>query len=155
MPSYADIDAIKDLGWIPEGDVDALNTERPTMIPRLIASISGVIASYLRKQYRQPLPSPTPDEIVWAVVAHVVYRLVFGKRGVNVTDDIAQEVKAEYEFAKRWIEDLADGKAELDFAADGTPTVDEGGPSLGTMSDPYEFINDVQIDKRGYGPECP
>lgn len=146
-----DIDAIKDLGGIPLSDVDDLNSERPTMIPRLIASIYGIIKSYLRKQYKVPLPEPEPDEIVFAVVSWVVYQLVFLKRGVNVTDDVAQEVKANYEFAKKWIEDLADGKAELDFAADQSPSVDEGGPSLGSMSNPYQFINDLRDQNYGNG----
>ena len=146
-----DIDAIKDLGGIPLSDVDDLNSERPTMIPRLIASIYGIIKSYLRKQYKVPLPEPEPDEIVFAVVSWVVYQLVFLKRGVNVTDDVAQEVKANYEFAKKWIEDLADGKAELDFAADQSPSVDEGGPSLVSMSNPYQFINDLRDQNYGNG----
>jgi phage gp36-like protein len=148
-----DIDAIKDLGGIPLSDVDDLNSERPTMIPRLIASIYGIIKSYLRKQYKVPLPEPEPDEIVFAVVSWVVYQLVFLKRGVNVTDDVAQEVKANYEFAKKWIEDLADGKAELDFAADQSPSVDEGGPSLGSMSNPYQFVDDLR-DQRNVGCGC-
>ena len=146
-----DIDAIKDLGGIPLSDINDLNSERPTMIPRLIASIYGIIKSYLRKQYKVPLPEPGPDEIVFAVVSWVVYQLVFLKRGVNVTDDVAQEVKANYEFAKKWIEDLADGKAELDFAADQSPSVDEGGPSLGSMSNPYQFINDLRDQNYGNG----
>lgn len=147
-----DIDAIKDLGGIPLSDVDDLNSERPTMIPRLIASIYGIIKSYLRKQYKVPLPEPEPDEIVFAVVSWVVYQLVFLKRGVNVTDDVAQEVKANYEFAKKWVEDLADGKAELDFAADQSPSVDEGGPSLGSMSNPYQFVDDLR--DQNYNSGC-
>lgn len=146
-----DVDAIKDLGGIPLSDVDDLNSERPTMIPRLIASIYGIIKSYLRKQYKVPLPEPEPEEIVFAVVSWVVYQLVFLKRGVNVTDDVAQEVKANYEFAKKWIEDLADGKAELDFAADQSPGVDEGGPSLGSMSNPYQFVDDLRDQNYGNG----
>lgn len=141
-----DIDAIKDLGGIPIDDVDALHAERPTMIPRLIASIYGIIKTYLRKQYKMPLLEPEPEEIVFAVVSWVVYQLVFLKRGVNVTDDVAQEVKANYEFAKKWIEDLSDGKCELDFAADQSPTVDEGGPSLGSMSNSYQFIDDLRAN---------
>lgn len=146
-----DIDAIKDLGGIPLSDVDALNAERPTMIPRMIASIYGIIKTYLRKQYKVPLPEPEPDEIVFAVVSWVVYQLVFLKRGVNVADDVAQEVKANYEFAKKWIEDLSDGKCELDFAADQTPGTDDGGPSTGTMSNPYQFVDDLRDQRYGCG----
>lgn len=149
-----DLNAIKDLGGIPESDVDALHAERPTMIPRLIASIYGIVKSYLRKQYKIPLPEPEPEEIVFAVVSWVVYQLVFLKRGVNVTDEVAQEVKANYEFARKWIEDLADGKAELDFNADASPAVDEGGPALGTMSGPYQFIADVQAQQSGDDCGC-
>jgi len=149
-----DIDAIKDLGGIPESDVDGLNTARPTMIPALIASIYGVIKSYLRKQYRMPLADPIPDEIVWAVVQWVVYQLVFVKRGVNVTDDVALEVKANYEFAKKWIEDLSDGKCELDLNADQTPGLDDGGPSLGTMAGPYQFVDDSREARYNENAGC-
>jgi phage gp36-like protein len=149
-----DIDAIKDLGGIPESDVDAMNSERPTMIPRLIASIYGIIKTYLRKQYKVPLPEPEPEEIVFAVVSWVVYQLVFLKRGVNVTDAVAQEVKANYEFAKKWIEDLSDGKCELDFNTDLSPSVDEGGPALGTMSGPYQFLDDARAQRNGGDCGC-
>lgn len=146
MAVYATTQDVKDLGMMPDTELD----EFVTTLPALITACSGVADSYLRKRYKLPLVTPYPRELVQCVVQLVVYR-VYLKRGVKVTtSDVAKQIVELKDAAMKWLDDVSRGLVELDVAADASPTVDEGGPVYGQLGSPYSWY-DQSSGSSGYG----
>lgn len=150
MAAYATVQDIKDLGMLPDEDLDDLITSYPTMVAALIAAVSGVADSYLRKRHKLPLNSPYPPELVNAVVQIVVYR-AYLKRGVEATStDVPKQIIASKDEAMKWLLDVSTGTVELDTNADASPDVEEGGPLFGSSGQPFSWYDQVQASQ-GYG----
>lgn len=95
---------------------------------------SGKVDSYLRGRYRVPLPGPTyPGEIVEAVCAIAAFTII-QSRGFDPSSGSDQTVRERYldqvgrPGLKGWLQQLAEGKVNLDLGADVTPGVHDGGP---------------------------
>jgi len=74
------------------------------------------INSYLGVRYQLPINSPLGD-LTDCEVAFIAYRLSF--RPFFAAN---AKVKDEYEFQKTWLEDIRDGKAQLDYATPNNQT---------------------------------
>jgi len=140
--AYGTITDIRDLGLIPDEDLDALDQARPTQIPRLFDAVSARFDTYLRPRYGVPMPgSPVPIELTDAVVAIVVARL-YAYRGfpsIPEGSDTVKEILLARDHAEAFLKDIRDGVAQLDWTKDATPGGLEAGPSVSYALTPAEF----------------
>ena len=109
---------------------------------------SGKVDSYLRGRYTLPLASPYPDEIKAAVCALAAYTLL-KRRGFN-PDAYDSNFRDEYLSTLEWLDKLSEGKVNLDVAADATPTVHEGRPSVYSAGYRYTFGEVEDNETRGW-----
>lgn len=149
--AYATVQDVKDLGMLPDPELDSFISDYPTTVSMLLEAASSVADSYLRKRYKLPLVSPYPPELTYAVVQIVVYR-VYLKRGVEATrNDVAKQIIELKDFAMEWLDNVSKGLVELDRAADATPVIDEGGPVYGSTGNPYSWYDQAYGGVGGYG----
>lgn len=109
---------------------------------------SGFIDSYLRGRYSLPLAVPYPDEIKRATCNIAAYTLL-KRRGFN-PDAYDSNFRDEYLSTLEWLDKLSEGKVNLDIAADATPTVQEGRPSIYSAGYPYTFGEVEDNEQRGW-----
>ncbi len=95
---------------------------------------SGKVDSYLRGRYKVPLPGPSyPGEIVEAVCAIAAFTIL-SARGFDPSSGADQTVRERYldqvgrPGLKGWLQQLAEGRVNLDIGSDGTPGVNDGAP---------------------------
>lgn len=156
--AYATIADIRDLGYIPDSDLDALDVERPTRIPRLFEAESAVFDTYLRPRYGVPMPgSPVPIELTDAVVAIVVARLYTVRGFPSIPDGsaVVKEILDARDRALRFRDDIRDGRAQLDFTKDTTPGLPEAGASTGYAPQPSAFKLSAAVSTCGGRPRWP
>jgi len=120
---YATIADMQQLGLPPAALANVPNATIDAFLTKASASVD----SYLRSQYKLPLVTPYPDEIVWATVCIGSYRLMVW-RGYN-PDEHDAEIRARYEDCVAWLGQLSRGQVRLDAAADAT-TRNEGAPMV-------------------------
>ena len=148
--AYGTITDIRDLGYIPDEDLDALNTERPTRIPQLFAAVSGWMDSYLRPRHKLPFAT-APAELIDACVAIVVWRLYITRGLPSLAapnaDPVVTEIKAAFDRAMDWLKAIRKGEAFLAYDGDSSPDNDEEGSSLGSAANPIVY----ELTGGGYG----
>jgi len=145
MSAYCTVQDLIDIGAMPEADIDALHTANPTMIPRLIESVSGVIDTWLRKRYKLPLKTPYPPELVTHTVTLVTYKL-YQKRGMDYGDPFAVSLKEDQDASWAWCKNISTGDQELAGDQDASPGLDEAGPLISSTGSPYAWL-----DQKGGG----
>lgn len=93
------------------------------------AAASGTVDSYLRGRYKLPLSEPYPQEIKRATAVLMAYDLL-SVRGFDAENGSDQNTLIRYEKTIEWLNMVAAGKVNLSVAADATPNVADGGPSV-------------------------
>jgi phage gp36-like protein len=102
-------------------------------IDDLLKKASAKFNTYARGRYKVPLTAPYPDEVIEAVCVLAAYQ-VMTVRGYDPNNDADRAIEDRYRDLtgrpgqKGWLQDLAQGRVNLDIAADTTPTTSEGGP---------------------------
>lgn len=117
--SEAELAPLEDLGnsGSPDAGVSA----------RALSDAAAEINSYLAVRYALPLPS-VPEALVRVACDIARYRLH--------QNAPTAEVKARYEHALKWLEDVRDGRAALVFK----PTAEEPAPPLTVRPDPVTHL---------------
>lgn len=98
-----------------------------------LAAASEAFNSYARGRYKVPLTLPAPLEVVIAVCVLAAYSIV-NVRGYDPREGADNNLRTRYEDLvgrqgqKGWLQQLADGKINLDIAADATGGVHDGAP---------------------------
>jgi phage gp36-like protein len=95
---------------------------------------TAVVNSYLRGRYKVPLAAPYPLEITLATAVIAAWNFI-NVRGFDPENRTDISIRLRYEDTlvgrsgqKSWLQALADGKVNLDVAADQTAMKHEGGP---------------------------
>jgi phage gp36-like protein len=145
MSCYATIQDVKDLGTLPESDIDLLEKRSPGITLRIATRISGNFDSRLMKRYAAPFQEPYPDALVDAVARVVAWRLLL-RRGFNPSSEQDTLVKEEKDEALAWVKEAADSKEGLvelplrqTSAGEGS-AVNAGGPLGYSEQSPYTWM---------------
>lgn len=156
MSQYTDIEIVKDLGSMPAEDIDALEVLYPGITNRLAIFYSGKINARLRKRYATPF-ADVPDTPVGLLICAsqlVAYRLWL-KRGFNPRSEHNQAIRDDYQEARDWLIEAADGQdglIELPLRETDPPAasgVDQGGPLGYSEASPYTWTT-RQLQGIGY-----
>lgn len=113
-----------------------------------LAAASEAFNSYARGRYKVPLTLPAPLEVVIAVCVLAAYSIV-NVRGYDPREGADNNLRTRYEDLvgrqgqKGWLQQLADGKINLDIAADATSGVHDGAPIVASRA--------ARSTGRGYG----
>lgn len=100
---------------------------------------SAVFDSYARGRYKVPLTLPAPIEVVIAVCVLAAYSIV-NARGYDPRDGADNNLRTRYEDLMGrqgqhgWLQQLSEGKVNLDIAADATSGVHDGGPIIASRA---------------------
>jgi hypothetical protein len=140
--AYGSISDIYLLGYIPKEDIDALEADEPGCVAAAFDAESGKFDAYLRPRYGVPWPDGTaPPELVDAVTALVVFRFYIrrGFSSVPEGSDVAKEIIASRDEAKKFRDDIRAGTAQLNWRVDATPSSLESGPSTGLAAMPSQM----------------
>lgn len=86
----------------------------------------GEINTYLRGRYALPIVT-IPIELVRAECVIATYDFL-SFRGFDPEAGADKNVWMRYRAVKKWLHAIADGKINLDIAADSTPVYNDGGP---------------------------
>lgn len=142
MASYVTtIDEVKELGIMPDDEVDQFEVDYPGIILKYAAAASALVDSYAQKRHETPFnPSKVPDSIKYHTVQLTVYKMYL-KRGFNPASEQDSWIKLVYDESIQWLKDLAKGLVEIPRDADLTPDDDEMGPLFDTSNDPYQVID--------------
>jgi hypothetical protein len=155
MSCYVNISDVKDLGTLPEEDIDELERRFPGLTIRVATKISGQFDDRLRKRYATPFQQPYPDSLIDNVARVVAYRLIL-KRGFNPSSEQDQLVVKEKDEALDWLKEAADsekGLIELPLRQESPPgesAINKGGPFGYSESNPYIWM-DVQARESRHG----
>ncbi|AUX25149.1 uncharacterized protein SOCEGT47_056930 [Sorangium cellulosum] len=155
MSCYVTIEDVRDLGTLPEEDIDQLEAQYPGITLRLATKISGQFDARLIKRYAAPFQEPYPDSLVDNVARVVAYRLTL-KRGFNPSSEQDQLIKEEKDEALAWLKEAADsekGLIELPRRQEtpgGSSAIDKGGPFGYSEANPYLWT-DAQAREPRYG----
>jgi hypothetical protein len=140
--AYASITDIRRLGYIPTEDLDALDDEDPLRIPDMLDAESDEFDLYIRPRNGVPIPSATvPPSLKRAVVRLVVFDLYImrGFPSIPEGSEVAKQIVASAEWAKKLRDDLRDGRAQMNPLHDATPGSPEAGASTGTSPQPSQY----------------
>jgi hypothetical protein len=132
--AYASITDLRRLGYIPIEDLDALDDEDPLRIPDMLEAESDEFDLYMRPRNGVPIPGATvPASLKRAVVRLVVFDLYImrGFPSIPEGSEVAKQIIASAEWAKKLRDDIRDGRAQLAPAADATPAYNEAGVRTG------------------------
>lgn len=95
---------------------------------------SALFDSYARGRYKVPLTLPAPQEVVVAVCVLAAYSIV-NVRGYDPNNGADANLRTRYDDLmgrafgqKGWLQQLSEGKVNLDIAADATSGVHDGAP---------------------------
>jgi phage gp36-like protein len=125
-----------------------------------LVAASALFDSYARGRYRVPLTLPAPIEVAIAVCVLAAYSIL-NTRGYDPHSGSDSNVRTRYEDLMGrqgqhgWLQQLSEGKVNLDIAADATAGVHDGGPIVssrwarGTGSGCYGQYRDSECDTRG------
>lgn len=152
--AYGDISDIVNLGYIPESDLNKLNTQNAARIPALFETISDEFDAYMRPRYGVPFPSLTvPPAVKRAVVHMVVYDLYIMRGFPSITEGsrVADRIVESYNEAKKFREDVRDGRAQFAQSSDATPSLLEAGASKAISASPADFKNGGGYKKKWTG----
>lgn len=132
--AYASITDIRRLGYIPTEDLDALDAEDTDRIPDMLEAESDEFDLYIRPRNGVPIPSSSvPPSLKRAVVRLVVFDLYImrGFPSIPEGSEVAKQIVASAEWAKKLRDDLRDGRAQMAPKDDSTPAYDEAGVETG------------------------
>jgi hypothetical protein len=132
--AYASISDIRKLGYIPVEDLDALDAEDPDRIQDMLDAESDEFDLYMRPRNGVPIPGATvPASLKRAVVRLVVFDLYImrGFPSIQEGSEVAKQIVASADWAKKLRGDIRDGHAQLAPASDSTPGYSESGPRTG------------------------
>lgn len=124
MPNYISTAEFQALG-LPAGAFTGFSGDPDDFV----AAASGVVDSYLRARYKLPLSEPYPQEIKRATANLASYDFL-SVRGFDPQQGFDGNVLIRYESTIKWLQDVANGKANLSGAADASPNSADGGPSV-------------------------
>lgn len=140
--AYATITDLRRLGYLPSEDLDALDDEDPDRIPDMLEAESDEFDLYIRPRNGVPIPSANvPPSLKRAVVRLVVFDLYImrGFPSIPEGSEVAKQIIASAEWAKRLRDDIRDGRAQINPLYDATPGSPEAGASTGTSPQPTQF----------------
>ena len=141
--AYGSIADIYLLGYIPKEDLDALDAEEVDRIPAMFDAESDEFDLYLIPKYGTSIPEASKGykAIKRAVVRLVVFELYImrGFSSIPEGSEVAKQIIASAEHARKLRDDLRDGIAQLDMKTDATPSKLEAGAVCRQAASPNQF----------------
>lgn len=140
--AYASLTDLQRLGYLPAEDLDALDDEDPLRIPDMLEAESDEFDLYIRPRNGVPIPSGSvPPSLKRAVVRLVVFDLYImrGFPSIPEGSEVAKQIVASAEWAKKLRDDIRDGRAQINPLHDATPGAPEAGASKGSSPQPSAF----------------
>ena len=140
--AYASITDLRRLGYLPTEDLNELDTEDADRIPDMLEAESDEFDLYIRPRSGVPIPAlSVPPSLKRAVVRLVVFDLYImrGFPSIPEGSEVAKQIVASAEWAKKLRDDLRDGRAQINPLYDATPGSPEAGASTGSSPPPSAF----------------
>jgi len=140
--AYATLADLQRLGYLPAEDLAELDGEDADRIPEMLEAESEEFDMYMRPKYGVPLPNSTGFKAIKrAVVRLVVFDLYIMRGFPSILEgsEVAKQIIASAEWAKKLRDDIRDGRAQIDPTLDATPGSPEAGASKGTSPQPSQF----------------
>lgn len=125
---YHPDDVVKFADFDGDGIADA------DVVGRALDDASGLIDSYLQKQFVVPIPAPIPDSIVSACITLAWCNLLRGRRSLD------EDSRKDCEAVREWLQKVADGDIEIGLVP--KPTESAGKPHVEYDADDREFGRD-------------
>lgn len=140
--AYATLADLQRLGYLPAEDLAELDNEDPDRIPEMIEAESEEFDMYMRPKYGVPLPNSTGFKAIKRAVVRLVVFDLYIMRGfpsIPEGSEVAKQIVASADWAKKLRDDIRDGRAQINPLADATPGLPEAGASKGSSPQPSQF----------------
>lgn len=99
-------------------DIGTVIGEDPGLLDRMIAAATGEAKSILRSRWPDTFPfSSPPSEVREAVAVMAVYRAARNTTFSGGLEDMVSNLRKDCDTARRWLNDIADGKAQIELPA--------------------------------------